>query len=105
MQYVDPLSHVDGCGKRIEGRADQRFRSAGSTAAGSWQLAAGRSRPGSAERMVRRGGPGGAAMAASSRVFTPGLQFDDVEKRVLRRAADPSAQLRELRGRLAANSF
>ena len=38
-------------------------------------------------------------------VFTPGLQFDDVEKRVLRLAVDLSAQLHELRGRQASNSF
>jgi len=40
-----------------------------------------------------------------SRVFARRLQFDGAEKRVLRRAVDLSAQLRELRGPPASHSF
>jgi len=43
--------------------------------------------------------------ATLGRVFTLGLQFDDVEKRVLRLAVVLSTQLRELRGPQASNSF
>jgi len=48
---------------------------------------------------------GRCARLARGGVFTPGLQFDDVEKRVLRVAANLSAQLRELRGSQTSNSF